>query len=331
MQRRVVDLGRAHARARRGRPHARHGLSPDRRAHRQRGPARSPDDALLGDARRDPRSPTRHTPTPVALETAPPKPRPADVDHRFLDRRTRTRPTRSSSCSTPTSATCALVFVRTKRGAARLAKRLGSAASRAAAMHGDMAQSPARARARRFERGERDALVATDVAARGLDLDPITHVVNFDPPSRPRGLRPPRRPHRPCGPHRHEPHARARRSARGRQQDGRPRGRRRAALRAHRHAADGARAAQSGQQPRAPQAAADGAARPPAGSGAPPVRANGAATSSAAAPASIPQSGSDVERHDLEPFDVDQAVVGQLELGDDREREEAERHERGRG
>ncbi|HEX9718035.1 MAG TPA: DEAD/DEAH box helicase [Actinomycetota bacterium] len=75
-----------------------------------------------------------------------------------------------------------LVFVRTKRGADRLVQKLKANGVRAAAMHGDMAQ-PARERSlARFESGSVDVLVATDVAARGLDLDRITHVVNFDPP-----------------------------------------------------------------------------------------------------------------------------------------------------
>ncbi|MGH2528159.1 MAG: DEAD/DEAH box helicase [Actinomycetota bacterium] len=75
-----------------------------------------------------------------------------------------------------------LVFVRTKRGADRLVQKLKANGIRAAAMHGDMAQ-PARERSlARFESGSVDVLVATDVAARGLDLDRITHVVNFDPP-----------------------------------------------------------------------------------------------------------------------------------------------------
>jgi ATP-dependent RNA helicase RhlE len=76
----------------------------------------------------------------------------------------------------------ALVFVRTKRGADRLVRKLRAQGVRAEALHGDMPQ-PARARAlARFDSGKIDTLIATDVAARGLDLDRITHVVNFDPP-----------------------------------------------------------------------------------------------------------------------------------------------------
>ena len=76
----------------------------------------------------------------------------------------------------------ALIFVRTKRGAERLRIRLASRGVEALALHGDMNQA-ARARSlERFAAGRTDVLVATDVAARGLDLDGISHVVNYDPP-----------------------------------------------------------------------------------------------------------------------------------------------------
>jgi ATP-dependent RNA helicase RhlE len=76
----------------------------------------------------------------------------------------------------------ALVFVRTKRGADRLVRRLAAHGVKAAAMHGDLSQN-ARTRAlERFRSGRVKTLVATDVAARGLDLDDISHVINFDPP-----------------------------------------------------------------------------------------------------------------------------------------------------
>ena len=76
----------------------------------------------------------------------------------------------------------ALVFVRTKRGASGLATRLEHRGVRVAALHGDMTQSQRTRSLERFSRGHADTLVATDVAARGLDIDAITHVVNFDPP-----------------------------------------------------------------------------------------------------------------------------------------------------
>ena len=76
-----------------------------------------------------------------------------------------------------------LVFVRTKRGADRLAIRLRGKGIKAAAMHGDMTQSARERALADFDKGKIDTLVATDVAARGLDVDEITHVVNYDPPA----------------------------------------------------------------------------------------------------------------------------------------------------
>jgi ATP-dependent RNA helicase RhlE len=75
-----------------------------------------------------------------------------------------------------------LVFVRTKRGADRLVKRLRKHQVEAAAMHGDKSQGQRERALARFERGDIEALIATDVAARGIDVDGITQVVNFDAP-----------------------------------------------------------------------------------------------------------------------------------------------------
>jgi ATP-dependent RNA helicase DeaD/ATP-dependent RNA helicase RhlE len=76
----------------------------------------------------------------------------------------------------------ALVFVRTKRGAERLVHKLARHDVQAVAMHGDMTQGARERALARFDTGQISTLVATDVAARGLDLDHITHVINFDPP-----------------------------------------------------------------------------------------------------------------------------------------------------
>jgi ATP-dependent RNA helicase RhlE len=75
-----------------------------------------------------------------------------------------------------------LVFVRTKRGADRLVKRLGAHDIAAVAMHGNKSQAQRERALMSFEDGRVDTLVATDVAARGLDIDDITHVINFDAP-----------------------------------------------------------------------------------------------------------------------------------------------------
>jgi ATP-dependent RNA helicase RhlE len=75
----------------------------------------------------------------------------------------------------------ALVFVRTRRGADRLVQKLKRHDVKAAALHGDMTQGARERALARFRSGDVTTLVATDVAARGLDLDNITHVINFDP------------------------------------------------------------------------------------------------------------------------------------------------------
>jgi ATP-dependent RNA helicase RhlE len=81
----------------------------------------------------------------------------------------------------------ALVFVRTKRGADRLAHRLRGRGVEAAAMHGDMSQGARERALERFRSGKVTTLIATDVAARGLDLDAISHVINYDPPADDKG------------------------------------------------------------------------------------------------------------------------------------------------
>jgi len=75
-----------------------------------------------------------------------------------------------------------LVFVRTKRGADRLVKRLRAQALDAIAMHGDKSQSQREKALTRFEAGDVSTLVATDVAARGIDVADIARVINFDAP-----------------------------------------------------------------------------------------------------------------------------------------------------
>jgi superfamily II DNA/RNA helicase len=80
-----------------------------------------------------------------------------------------------------------LVFVRTKRGADRLADKLKRREISVVAMHGDMGQAQRERALERFRSGKATTLVATDVAARGLDLEGIDHVINFDPPEDDKG------------------------------------------------------------------------------------------------------------------------------------------------
>jgi superfamily II DNA/RNA helicase len=80
-----------------------------------------------------------------------------------------------------------LVFVRTKRGADRLVHRLRRHGVKAESLHGNMSQSARRRALDSFESGKVTILVATDVAARGLDIDDVEHVINFDPPEEDKG------------------------------------------------------------------------------------------------------------------------------------------------
>jgi ATP-dependent RNA helicase RhlE len=75
-----------------------------------------------------------------------------------------------------------LVFVRTKHGAERVARRLSRSGWSATQIHGDRSQSQRNAALRSFSEGHHRVLVATDVAARGIDVADIAHVVNFDMP-----------------------------------------------------------------------------------------------------------------------------------------------------
>jgi ATP-dependent RNA helicase RhlE len=124
-----------------------------------------------------------HTSNPRRHVHAPKAEKRADVTHRFVH-------VDSQSAKLPALVRelrhdergRTLVFVRTKRGADRLVKRLGSKDLRAVAMHGDKSQSQRERALARFERGDVDTLVATDVAARGIDVADVTHVINFDLP-----------------------------------------------------------------------------------------------------------------------------------------------------
>ena len=75
-----------------------------------------------------------------------------------------------------------LIFVRTKTGAAELRERLQARGYTAEAMHGDMTQQQREAVVRGLRTGQVEIAVATDVAARGLDVERISHVINYDVP-----------------------------------------------------------------------------------------------------------------------------------------------------
>jgi ATP-dependent RNA helicase RhlE len=134
---------------------------------------------LEGEAGRIARQYTRD---PVRHEHAPPAQRKADIEHRFVAVSASNR-VDTLVRELRAERGLALVFVRTKRGADRLVKRLGTHGVSAVAMHGNKTQSQRERALAGFEAGTVDTLVATDVAARGIHVDGISHVINFDPPA----------------------------------------------------------------------------------------------------------------------------------------------------
>jgi superfamily II DNA/RNA helicase len=127
-----------------------------------------------------------YTNSPSRIEGALPGDRqPGEIDHHFVPVTADTKV--ETLVEHIRSSQSTLVFVRTKRGADRLVQRLAGKGVTAVAMHGDMSQRARERALARFEDGHVETLVATDVAARGLDLDDVTHVINFDPPEEDKG------------------------------------------------------------------------------------------------------------------------------------------------
>jgi superfamily II DNA/RNA helicase len=114
-------------------------------------------------------------------EHIPPPQKAPDIEHRFVEVTNDTRIARLVS-ELGDGHDLNLVFVRTKRGADRIVKRLAGENVQAAAMHGNKSQRQRERALADFEKGKVTTLVATDVAARGIHVDGISKVINFDPP-----------------------------------------------------------------------------------------------------------------------------------------------------
>jgi ATP-dependent RNA helicase RhlE len=127
----------------------------------------------------------RYTHFPARFEAdLPEERRSGEVDHRFIPV-TPENKVQTLIDLLPGDDGLALVFVRTKAGADRLVEKLRRQDVDAVAIHGDKAQVHRERALARFDSGKIRTLVATDVAARGLDVEDITHVINFDPPEDP--------------------------------------------------------------------------------------------------------------------------------------------------
>ena len=115
-------------------------------------------------------------------EHAPPTRPITEMDHRFIDTHGDDKVDLLVETLQSEERGLAIVFVRTKHGADRLARRLDQAGVDSGSMHGGKTQGQRERALRAFERGQINVLVATDVAARGIDIDDITHVINYDAP-----------------------------------------------------------------------------------------------------------------------------------------------------
>jgi ATP-dependent RNA helicase DeaD len=107
------------------------------------------------------------------------------VDHYYVEVPDREKPDALTRVLKAESPEQAIVFVRTKIGVDRLARKLGDAGVRVKALHGDMSQGQRDGVMIAFKGGRERLLVATDVAARGLDITGVSHVVNYDIPNSP--------------------------------------------------------------------------------------------------------------------------------------------------
>ena len=134
-------------------------------------------DASVGElARAYTSDPVRCEAAPIVIEAS------EEVEHRFVSVKAEDKVSTLAELLREERGV-ALVFVRTRRGAERLVKKLAFHQVDAVAFHGDLSQGQRERALKRFETGKASTLVATDVAARGLDLVDITHVINFDPPA----------------------------------------------------------------------------------------------------------------------------------------------------
>jgi ATP-dependent RNA helicase RhlE len=125
----------------------------------------------------------RYTRAARRHEHAPAPERRADVEHRFVRVAHEAKVAALVDHLGEPGRGRTLVFVRTKRGADRLVKKLAAQDVRAVAMHGDKSQAQRERALAGFEAGSVDTLVATDVAARGIDVADVTHVINYDAPA----------------------------------------------------------------------------------------------------------------------------------------------------
>lgn len=122
---------------------------------------------------------------PVAIDVTPPERSVELIEQSVQFVRRSEKPTKLVEILTQEDVGQAVVFTRTKRGANDVAERLAEVGISAEAIHGNKSQNARLKTLNGFRVGRVKVLVATDVAARGLDIDDVTHVINYELPNEP--------------------------------------------------------------------------------------------------------------------------------------------------
>ena len=122
---------------------------------------------------------------PVKVEVTPPSTTVDKIDQRvlFVDREN--KGALLKSVLEDTTIERALIFARTKHGANKIVKNLSKGKIKADAIHGNKSQAARLEALNKFKTGKVRVLVATDIASRGIDVDGITHVINYELPNEP--------------------------------------------------------------------------------------------------------------------------------------------------
>ena len=135
--------------------------------------------------------------SPVRVEVSPPTRTAERIDQRVFMVEAGAKRTFLANLLADPAMARVIVFTRTKHGADRVAEHLGRAGIAADAIHGNKSQNARERALERFRAGNARVLVATDIAARGIDVTDITHVVNYEIPNIAESYAP-HRPHRAC-------------------------------------------------------------------------------------------------------------------------------------
>lgn len=124
---------------------------------------------------------------PIRVDVSPKQPTVEKIDQRVIMVETPDKLEMLRALLHDESLSRAIVFTRTKHGANKVAKKLCAAGVSADAIHGNKSQSARQRALADFKKGRTWVLVATDIAARGLDIEGVSHVINFELPHEPEG------------------------------------------------------------------------------------------------------------------------------------------------